>query len=186
MGARVSKEVSFAVGIVVERRPATSRWIDWIWRPVAALEGIPRAEPYTLLSEEPDGTATFYAGSEMVALHPREADAYRLNLAGENVLYVILRPADGEPLPYSLYAVAASPYDAEAHLDSGEEIVEPVPMPRSVREVVHAFCLAHPKKEVFRKRRRDTTEVEKLQFGKEPIFKRGRHVPAEGSGNDGK
>lgn len=181
----MSKEVSFAVGIVVERRPAKSRWIDWIWMPVAALEGTPSTEPYTCLGEKPDGTVTYYFGSEVVALHPREADAYRLNLSGENVLYAILRPAEGGPLPYSLHGVTASPYDAEAHLDSGEEIVEPVPMPKAVREIVDAFCKAHPKKEVFRKRQREKHEVEELQFGKEPIFKRARQVPAEGGGHDG-
>ncbi len=36
------------VGIIVERRKATSQWIDYLWRPVTALAGQPqtsRQEP---------------------------------------------------------------------------------------------------------------------------------------------
>ncbi len=40
------------VGVVVERRKAKSQWIDHVWRPVAVLDGVPEAAPWTLLSEE--------------------------------------------------------------------------------------------------------------------------------------
>jgi hypothetical protein len=186
MGGRVNKEVSFAVGIVVERRPAASRWIDWIWRPLAALEGMPDAEPYTCLSEDPDGTATYYVGSKDVILYPKGTDGYLLNLSSGGALYVTLRRAEGAPLPYALHSVTASPYEAESQLVSGEEIVEPVPMPRAVRETVEAFCEAHPYEEVFEKRQRDPgRKKERQQFGKEPIFDRAQRSVRRGGGRDG-
>jgi Protein of unknown function (DUF3305) len=56
-----------AVGIVVERRRAQSPWIDFTWRPMAALAGLPDAAPWTMLSQDGAG-ATFYAGAGEIAL----------------------------------------------------------------------------------------------------------------------
>lgn len=41
--------VSIGVAVVVERRKAKSQWLDFVWRPVAVLAGIPAAEPWTAL-----------------------------------------------------------------------------------------------------------------------------------------
>lgn len=178
------KELTFEVGVVVERRPAKSRWIDWVWRPVAALEGIPKAEPFTCLSEEPDGTATYYIGARPVTLWPRETDAYLLNLSAGPFLYVVLRAAKG-PLPYAAHLVTASPYEAEAYTTSGDEIVEAVPMPAPVRATVEAFCEAHPYVDPFEKRKRDSgKKKQKLQFGKEPVFRQTGTMP-QGGRRDG-
>jgi hypothetical protein len=49
------------VGVVVERRKATSQWVDVVWRPVAVLGGLPGAAPWTPLAGDGE-TATFYAG----------------------------------------------------------------------------------------------------------------------------
>ena len=38
------------VGVMVERRKATSPWIDFVWRPVSVLPGEPAAAPWTLLA----------------------------------------------------------------------------------------------------------------------------------------
>ena len=66
--------------------------------------------------------------------------------------------------------VTASPYEAQDYLDSGEEIVEAIPMPQRVSELVEAFCAYHHKEEAFVKRKRDKVKTEDLKFGKEPIF----------------
>ena len=41
------------VGVVIERRRATSTWADAVWRPLAVLAGLPEAVPGTLLASEP-------------------------------------------------------------------------------------------------------------------------------------
>jgi hypothetical protein len=178
------REISFEVGIVAERRPAKSRWIDFVWKPVAVLEGVPKAEPFTRLSEEPDGTATYYLGAKTVTLWRRETDAYLLSLSVGGALYVVLRPSGRRDVPWAAHLVTASPYEAEAYTTSGEEIMEQVPMPVAVRKIVEAFCEAHPYEEVFEKRQRNKAKKrEKQLFGKEPIFKQTGRAP-QGGGRD--
>ena len=46
----VPAQAKIAVGIVVERCKAQSPWIDFTWRPVTALAGVPDASPWTVLS----------------------------------------------------------------------------------------------------------------------------------------
>src|SRR5205807_3508396 len=49
-----------AVGVVVERRVATSPWIEHVWRPVGVLAGVPETPPWTSLPGA-SGADTFYA-----------------------------------------------------------------------------------------------------------------------------
>jgi len=45
----VPAHAKIAVGVVVERRKAQSPWIDFTWKPVTALAGLPEASPWTTL-----------------------------------------------------------------------------------------------------------------------------------------
>ena len=45
----MSALVSVPVGVVVERRKATSPWADFVWQPVAVLPDAPDAAPWTVL-----------------------------------------------------------------------------------------------------------------------------------------
>jgi hypothetical protein len=45
-----SAQARMTVGVVVERRKARSPWIDFTWKPVAVLAGLPEAAPWTMLS----------------------------------------------------------------------------------------------------------------------------------------
>src|SRR5260370_1590734 len=92
------------VGVVVERRRATSPWIDFTWQPVMALPGRPDAAPWTALSIDA-GIATFYAGSTEIALYRTETGHYRGTLAcGFPFLRFLLRPTPPNP-PTQLVAV---------------------------------------------------------------------------------
>src|SRR5262249_39924778 len=64
----VLRPAKIVVGIVVERRKAQSPWIDFTWKPVAALPGQPDALPWTTLAEEGE-TTTFYAGAAEITLY---------------------------------------------------------------------------------------------------------------------
>jgi hypothetical protein len=75
----VAPHARIAVGVVVERRKAVSRWIDFTWRPVAILAGQPDAAPWTVLSNASD-TTSFYAGGVELALYRGETTSYRDNL----------------------------------------------------------------------------------------------------------
>jgi len=67
------------VGVVVERRKATSPWVDVLWRPIAVLSGLPEAEPWTPVVSDEDATM-FYAGAAYIELYRSEASNYRRNL----------------------------------------------------------------------------------------------------------
>jgi len=181
----VDKEISRQVSVIVERRPAVSRWADDVWRAVAILDGQAAAAPFTLLGEGPDGVARFFAGATQLLLHRKETEAYRSNLAGDRVLYVIMRPEEGE-LPFTLHDVTASPHDAQDHLDSGDELVEAVPMSEEIASWIEVFCDFHHVETPFKKRRRDEVDIEELKFSKEPIYARtGRFPSPESSKGDG-
>jgi hypothetical protein len=160
------------VGVVVERRKAFSPWADFIWRPVAVLEGVPDAAPWTPLASSGE-TATFYAGAAEIELYRTETDNYRHNLASAAPsLWVALNPTGGEP-PYEIAAVTADPAEGEGRTEPGSGIVEAVAMPEQLRDVIAAFIAQHHVERVFEKRQRDQADPEALA----------RHAP-ETRGND--
>ena len=160
------------VGVVVERRKATSPWADVIWRPVAVLAGLPAAAPWTPLAVEGE-TVTFYAGAAEVELYRTETDNYRRNLAsGAPALWVALHATGGEP-PYAIAAVTADPAEGEGLTEPGQGIVEAVTMPETLREAIAVFIADHPVEPVFERRMRDRADPEALA----------RHGPLSGDGN---
>lgn len=182
----VEREVSRTVGVVVERRPAKSRWADHVWRVVEVLDGAAGAEPFSRLAVLDDGTERYFAGNVDLTLHHTDTEAYQINLTGDRVLYATLRPDETGAHPYALHTVTASPHDACDYLDSGEDLVEAVPMPPAILAWLEAFCAAHHKEQPFVKRKRDKGDVEEVKFSKEPIFARqGRAGSMESEGSDG-
>ena len=152
------------VGVVVERRKAKSQWIDFTWKPVAVLPGQAEAAPWTVLSVDGE-TTTFYAGSIDIELYRTETGNYRDNLAsGRPSLWVALRPTGVEP-PYDLLAVTADPDEGESFTQTGDDVVEAVPMPPPVRDVVEAFVAEHHVERPFIKRKRDRADPEALARG---------------------
>jgi hypothetical protein len=150
-----------AVGVVVERREAQSRWIDFTWKPVAVLPGVPDAAPWTLLSDHGSG-ASFYAGAVEIELYRTETAHYRENIAsGTPVLWVALRPTGVEP-PYELFAVTADPAEGEAWAQSDSDLVDVVPMPDAVRVQLETFVAEHHVERPFYKRKRDRADPEAL------------------------
>jgi len=149
--------VSINVGVVVERHKAVSPWIDFVWRPVSVLEGVPSAVPWTPLGSVGDMT-TFYAGAATIELHRTETANYIGNLeSGAPLLWVVLRPTGTEP-PYDVMAVTADPSEGEAFTEAGDNLVETVPMPGGIAETVEAFVAEHHVERPFFKRQRDRSE----------------------------
>ena len=42
---------SIPIGVVVARHKAQSQWLDFVWRPVSVLAGVPEAKPWSELSD---------------------------------------------------------------------------------------------------------------------------------------
>jgi hypothetical protein len=149
------------VGVVVARHKAASQWIDFTWAPVSVLHGVPDTEPWTVLRSEGDATM-FYAGSADIELYRSETTYYRDNLAsGAPSLWVVMTPTGGDP-PYQLVAVTADPAEGEGFTESAANLVEQVPMPESIQEIVAAFVAEHHVERQFFKRKRDRQNTESL------------------------
>lgn len=150
------------VGVLVERRPASSPWLDFIWTPAAVLPGAPETPPWTVVSQHGEIT-TFFAGTADVQLFRSETPNYRENLARDPAqLWIVLRPTGVSEPPYQLVTVTADPAEGEAFTESGSDLVEPVPMPDAVRAVVETFVVEHPFEREFYKRERDRADPETL------------------------
>lgn len=144
------------VGVVVERRRATSPWAETLWRPIAVFNGLPDALPWTPIAVGED-IATFYLGATQVKLYWTEADHYRANLKSRMPsLWVALRPT-GEDPPFTLFAVTADPAEGESFTQVGVDLVEALPMPSAVRRTVEAFVAEHYVVKPLYRRSRDET-----------------------------
>jgi hypothetical protein len=138
----VKPHARIPVGVVVERRKATSQWVDAVWRSVTVLPGVPDAAPWTVIAAGEDVT-TFYVGAGEIELYRTEAEHYGSNLASEEPsVWVALRPSRADP-PYALFAVTVDPAEGESFTQAGSDVVDAVPMPAAVREIVEAFVAQH-------------------------------------------
>jgi hypothetical protein len=128
-------------------------WTNFLWRPVSVFAGIASAAPWTPLDAEAE-TTLFFAGGTVIELHRTETTNYRNNLASTMpALWVIMRPTASDP-PYELLAVTADPAEGEASTDAGNNLVEAVPIPRDIVEIIDRFIASHHVERPFVKRRR--------------------------------
>ncbi|HET9716212.1 MAG TPA: DUF3305 domain-containing protein [Pseudolabrys sp.] len=155
---------SYEVGVVVERSKGASQWVDFHWRPVRVLVGVPDTPPWTKLTDDGE-RATFYAGAAAVELHRTETARYRDNLQMDAPqLWVVLRAVERDP-PYELAIVTADPAEGEAMTQAGEQIVESLPMPEQLQDAIAAFVAEHHVERTFVKRKRDRANPDVLARG---------------------
>lgn len=149
------------VGVILERRRATSAWIDFVWRPVQVLDGVPQSPPWTIVAEGEDWTH-FYAGTAELTLYRHESETYAYNLEGrEPAVWVFLRhSADAGRI--DLYGASVDPGEAHAHNDTGDDIVDFVPMPPGVRDWMQDYVQRYPPRTEKYKRKRDKADPEAL------------------------
>lgn len=156
---------SMPVGIVVRRTPGATRWSKWAWRAVAALPGAPDAD-WRELRREGDAVE-FHAATGLLELHQADAESYFNGLeAGAPSLWAIFHPTGDAEKPWTLHHVTASPDEAQNALDSGEELVERVPLTPQIAGWIAEFVEAHYKPEPFRKRKRVPADPEAFEGGR--------------------
>jgi hypothetical protein len=154
-----------SVAVVVERRRTGHRWQPVAWSVVGVLPGEPAAaEPWTPLARG-EGWERYYAGTAELGLFRGETSAYRSNLAGARpAVYVILRrdPEAGDDRPFALHGATVDPGEIESHADSGDDLIEAVPLPPAVAAWMRDFVARHHVEQPFHKRRRDRADPEAL------------------------
>jgi hypothetical protein len=152
-------EEAIAVGVIVEKRPALSPWIEHTWSAYAVLPGLPETAPLTL-TERGEGFERYYLGASALILAAGETANYRDNLmSGAPKLWVVMHEAveDGS---LSLLTVTADPSEGEGATQAGSNLVDTVPMPPDIAGFVAAFVAEHHVEREFFKRTRDRPDGE--------------------------
>jgi hypothetical protein len=117
----------FSLAVVMQRRPAKSRWADVIWEPHGVVSGHSGGEKKLLLQQE--GVAQWLHPGLELELHRDEAEGYYLNLTAPDPRVFILWRLEGEEgLP--VY-VTVSSEEASRWMDGGHS-VDSVKMPREI------------------------------------------------------
>lgn len=163
--AKAASQIEMPVGVVVRKTPGVTRWARWSWRAVALLPGAGPADWRELRRE---GEAVeYHAATLPLTLWADEAQAYMVNLSdGQPSIYLVLRNELQGDTPLNAVLITASPYEAQDYADTGEEIVEKIPMTEGLIAWVRDFTLIHHQEEVFVKRRRDKKRTDLVEDGK--------------------
>ena len=151
------------LGIVIRRVPGVTRWTKHVWKAVAVLPGAGAADWKEMRR---DGDAVeFHAATLPLELFRTDTEAYLHGLSAKTPsIYVVMREtADERPLEMTL--VTASPYEAQDYADTGEELVEKVPMPEGLAAWIRDYVEEHHEDEVFIKRRRDKHRIDLKEDG---------------------
>lgn len=158
---------SLRLGIVMRRSPGVTPWAKWSWRAVAVLPGASDAR-WKVMREEA-GVTEYHAATLNLWLYQSDTEAYAHELGTVTPsVYVILREAVGEDphgTGYDIAHVTVSPYEAQDYCDSGEEVVEKIPMPEAILAWVGEYVQAHHVEEPFIKRRRNKERVDRKDNG---------------------
>ncbi len=156
--------VTISVGVLMERTKGSGPWAEFNWCPVSVLIGAPDTPPWSKLSDD-GARAIFYAGAAEIELYRTETQYYRDNLgSGMPHLWVVLEATDAEP-PYRVTAVTADPAECESLTEAATALVECVPMPQLIQEILAAFVAEHHVEQPFIKRQRDRADPEALARG---------------------
>lgn len=168
MGAPdVPRSLNIPVGVVLVRRPGVTRWAKWAWSAKAVIPGAPPAD-WKVLREEGD-TTEFHVAARPLELHWTEAESYRISLSMHPPsVFVVLNQGVDAPNEHGIdvHLVTASADLAQEYQDSGEQIVEPVPMSGGLEATIREFADAHFEARAFRKRRRDRARVDLVEDGR--------------------
>lgn len=155
--------ISMPLGIVIRREPGVTRWVKHVWKATDVLPGASVAEWKELRR---DGeTVEFHAATVPLELFRTDTEAYLHGLsAKEPAIYVVMRQSEDDT-PLEVVLATASPYEAQDYADTGEELVEKVPMPEGLIAWIRDYVELHHEDEVFVKRRRNKTRVDLKEDG---------------------
>lgn len=155
------------VGVVVRKAPGVTRWAKWSWTVSGLLPGAGPADWREIRRE--GETVEYHAATLPLTLFSSDTDAYRNTLAGRTPsLYVVMRDAL-EPdarMPWRVDLITANAYEGQGYAESGDGLVELVPMPLAMIAWVHDFVAAHHVEQPFVKRKRDRKRVDLVEDGK--------------------
>jgi hypothetical protein len=138
---------SFPIAVVMQRRPAQSRWADVVWEPFGVVPGYSGTET-KVLREQEGVLHRLHAGFKL-ELHRDETQGYYLNVSTKDPrVFVLWRMDEDQALPAH---VTVSSDEAARWLDGGHS-VDGVAMPAEifawVGEYVENNYRPEPKKRI--------------------------------------
>ena len=117
---------SFAIAVVMQKRPVKSRWADFVWEPCGVVPS-PAGGNKRLVDQ--GGIAQWLHDGFRIELHNDEAEGYYLNLTAPDPRVFVLWRMEGEDaLPV---LVTASSEEAARWMDGGHS-VDGVKMPAEI------------------------------------------------------
>ncbi len=153
--------VCLPLGIVIRRVPGKTRWVRHVWKAVDLLPGAGPAA-WKVLREEGEAVE-YHAATVTLELWRTDTEAYLSALSARVPSIGVIMSNDPDR-PQVLLATA-SPYETQDYLDSGEELVELVPMPEGLVALIRDFVEEHHTEEAFVKRRRDRERTDRKVDG---------------------
>lgn len=159
--------ISMPLGIVIRRSPVDHPWVRWSWKAIAVLPGAPPAD-WKVMRRDGD-VVEYHAATVQLELWETDTEAYLMGLSARvPSIGVVMRDngARDDSPPFDVVLATASPYEYQDYEDTGEEIVELVPMPEGLVAVLRDFVEAHHVEEVFVKRKRDKHRVDGSEDGR--------------------
>lgn len=142
---------SFAVSVIMERRPSSSPWVDYSWNAVgvAVADDDAGPEPQQVFAQ--DDIARFLYPGLRIELHKDECESYYHNLVSPTPrCFVIAELCDGEaPKPFH---ASLSFDEAHAYLEGDSEVYA-VDIPPELYRWSEAYVLQHYAPEKKRKRK---------------------------------
>jgi len=176
----MERRLSLSVGVIVAREDSDNQWQDHVWRVAGVVIGADPQDTWREIDRGP-GVVHYFAGTRELEVFRKETEAYQVNLENKvPVVYVVMRENDDfDGPPLDLHLVTVSAYEAQDYLDTGEEIVDTVPMPEPLIAWVQRYVDRNHVEEKFVKRKRDDVRIEDHKFGQEPIFVRNARDKAQ-------
>ena len=155
----MEKHEVLPLGVVLEKRRIGHPWQEFAWKAVAVFPGAGPLEkdvPWKELRSGPDWTH-YHSATLPLELFRRETEGYKVNLSQTPPrVFVVLRgDEEGDSgYDYRPFLVTVCPYEAQDYLDSGEELVDSVPMPDDLVAFVQTYIDKFHVDEPFYKRKR--------------------------------
>ncbi|MGB0670100.1 MAG: DUF3305 domain-containing protein [Rhodospirillales bacterium] len=143
------------MGVVIERRAIDSPWADHAWKPVAVIPGAPEVSDWKEIASG-EGWVHYHAATLPLRIYAGETEGYRVNLSNSPplVFVVLRRGEEAEDHDVEPALVTVCPYEASGYEESGDEIVEGIPMAEDLRAWLADFVNRHHVEQPFKKRKR--------------------------------
>jgi hypothetical protein len=142
----------FPVAVILERRPAVSRWIEHVWKAVGIAVGRHAGGRTPRLIRDEQGVALFLVGGLDVALYVDECESYYYNLVSDNPRAYVLAHATDDGTQPQPFRVSMSFDEAHAYLEGDDQIYD-VDVPPELYRWTEAFVIANYFPEKKRKRK---------------------------------